>query len=1078
HGGFIDTSAAHVRIADTLKVTTAAAKGLAGTWLIDPSDFNIAARGGDMSGAFLSNSLKSGNVQIQSISGAGGTQGNINVNDTVAWSANKLTLTAQNNININTAMRGSGSASLALEYGQSSAAGTGAAYNVKAEVDLPSGNNFSTRQGSSGALVSYKVINSLGAPGSVTSNDLQGINGGLNGNYVLGSNIDATATSGWNGVAGFLPLGSDSANFTGKFDGLGHVINNLKINRNDVHTGLFGVIGSAGSVSNLGLAGGNVASVAGGAYLGLGMLAGLNQGLVSNSYSSGSVTAGSYSEGGGLVGQNQGIINNSHSSATLVHNDFSSVGGLVGHNLASAQINNSYASGTVTTVNGFAGGLVGLNQGAISKSFATGAVSAGQFGGGLVAFNRDNNDGTLYGSVDQSYATGSVNAGINAGGLVGFNGYKASISNSYSSSVVTGSGVAGGIVGLNNQASISNSYATGKVSGNSQVGGVVGFNTTTGTVTNVYASGVVSGNSKVGGVAGENSGNSSVSNGYYNTTLNAALNGIGTGTGTTTGLSSTQMKSASNFAGFTFTTSGGATGNNWVMVNSDGTFNSAIGLGATLPMLSSEWSTTITSAHQLQLMGLNLSAQYLLANDINAARTASSTLDVWNGGTFVPVGTGNSASTATHFNGGLDGAFHVITGLTINRPGQAYNGLFGTLGVSSVVKSLGLEGGGITAGVDSGVLAGDSFGAISNVYSTVAVSGGQRTGGLVGAILGGSVSDSYASGSVTGSNTIVGGLAGRNDGAIINSYASGAVSGTGTTGGLAGDGAGTVSNSFWDRTSTGQNTSGGGLGVGLSTAQMKTLANFNSATIANGSANPNWELATSWVVYDGNSYPLLRGFMKQLAVKIGSAIKTYDGLAYNGAGGAVYSNLTDSDLQGTLVFGGAAGGAVNAGNYAISGSGLYSNSGQHGYSITYIDGALTVNKLAIALNNAAAGNKTYDGSTAAIVSGNLSGVLAGDIGNVTFSGTGSYADKNAGNNKVVTANATLGGSAGGNYTLAPISGLTGNIGKATISGVGGITAGNKVYDGSLAASLNTAGASFTGMIAGDNLTVSAASGNF
>src|SRR5471032_1118741 len=221
NGGFIDTSAAHVKLDDGLKVTTAAAKGLAGTWLIDPADFNIAASGGDQTGAFFSNALKSSNVQIQSISGSGGTQGNIN---------------------INTAMRGSGTASLALEYGQSSAAGTGSTYNVKAEVDLPSGNNFSTRQGSSGAVITYKVINSLGAQGSSTGNDLQGINGGLNGNYVLGSNIDATATSGWNGVAGFMPIGSNTSRFTGQFDGLGHVINNLKINRSENDVDLFGMV--------------------------------------------------------------------------------------------------------------------------------------------------------------------------------------------------------------------------------------------------------------------------------------------------------------------------------------------------------------------------------------------------------------------------------------------------------------------------------------------------------------------------------------------------------------------------------------------------------------------------------------------------------------------------------------------------------------------------------------------------------------------------------------------------------------------------------------------------------------------
>src|SRR5450830_1173191 len=52
-GGFIDTSAAHVNIAKGINVTTKAANGLSGTWLIDPVDFTIAASGGNMTGTDL-----------------------------------------------------------------------------------------------------------------------------------------------------------------------------------------------------------------------------------------------------------------------------------------------------------------------------------------------------------------------------------------------------------------------------------------------------------------------------------------------------------------------------------------------------------------------------------------------------------------------------------------------------------------------------------------------------------------------------------------------------------------------------------------------------------------------------------------------------------------------------------------------------------------------------------------------------------------------------------------------------------------------------------------------------------------
>ncbi|NYS35382.1 filamentous hemagglutinin, partial [Streptococcus danieliae] len=151
--------ASHLTIRDATRVDARAAHGKSGRWLLDPDGFTIAASGGDISGATLSSNLATADVAIASTNG-GGSDGNVTVNDAISWSANKLTLTAQNNININKAMRGSGTASLALEYGQSAvAASNPATYHVKAEVDLPSGNNFSTKLGSNGGVTVYQVIN-------------------------------------------------------------------------------------------------------------------------------------------------------------------------------------------------------------------------------------------------------------------------------------------------------------------------------------------------------------------------------------------------------------------------------------------------------------------------------------------------------------------------------------------------------------------------------------------------------------------------------------------------------------------------------------------------------------------------------------------------------------------------------------------------------------------------------------------------------------------------------------------------------------------------------------------------------
>ncbi|MGI9134923.1 MAG: filamentous hemagglutinin N-terminal domain-containing protein, partial [Rhodoferax sp.] len=128
NGGFVETSGAHVKIADTARVNTSAAMGLSGTWLLDPTDFTIAATGGDISGTALSANLGTSDVTIDSNSGQSGTAGIVNVNDAVTWVSNsKLTLHASKSIYINANISGgipsASSASLALEYGQGTSTG-------------------------------------------------------------------------------------------------------------------------------------------------------------------------------------------------------------------------------------------------------------------------------------------------------------------------------------------------------------------------------------------------------------------------------------------------------------------------------------------------------------------------------------------------------------------------------------------------------------------------------------------------------------------------------------------------------------------------------------------------------------------------------------------------------------------------------------------------------------------------------------------------------------------------------------------------------------------------------------------
>jgi hypothetical protein len=169
-------------------------------------------------------------------------------------------------------------------------------------------------------------------------------------------------------------------------------------------------------------------------------------------------------------------------------------------------------------------------------------------------------------------------------------------------------------------------------------------------------------------------------------------------------------------------------------------------------MLLSEYSTTITNEHQLQLMDLNLSARYILSNDIDASGTAGG--DVWGPQGFIPLGTNNGTGVA--FTGVLEGANYTVSDLTIDDD-EFGVGLFAQLGDGSgdgTVRDIGLVNVSVTAtGEDSkvGGIAGTNTGTITASYVTGSIAGGSDAsiGGLVGRNAYGLINKSHASGAVT-----------------------------------------------------------------------------------------------------------------------------------------------------------------------------------------------------------------------------------------------------------------------------------------------------------------------------------------
>ena len=143
-GGFIETSAAHVKVADGAVITTLAASGNHGSWLIDPTDFTIAAGSGGLTGSgigatTLGNNLNLGNVALATNNAGGSDAGDIHVNAAVTWNAGTtLTLSAWRNININASITSQhANGKLALEYGLGALnAGNTATYNVLSLIHI------------------------------------------------------------------------------------------------------------------------------------------------------------------------------------------------------------------------------------------------------------------------------------------------------------------------------------------------------------------------------------------------------------------------------------------------------------------------------------------------------------------------------------------------------------------------------------------------------------------------------------------------------------------------------------------------------------------------------------------------------------------------------------------------------------------------------------------------------------------------------------------------------------------------------------------------------------------------------
>lgn len=243
------------------------------------------------------------------------------------------------------------------------------------------------------------------------------VNGGKTDiNITLDTDLDLTGKE-------WTPIGNYEKQYTGTFNGGGHTITGLTVTGSDQYVGLFGHIGSGGTVKDVTLE--EVKIESNNDMSAVGGVAGRSYGTLENCSVSGSVSGSGIA--GGVVGYQSGdFLTGCSSSATV--NAGGVAGGVAGLTDSGATLTACYATGDVTleSINSggnFVGGVVGSNTSCTLKAcYAWGSVTGSGSGtiyvGGVTGTN---DEGTLTACY---HANGTVSGPAGTTGGVAGRNYK------------------------------------------------------------------------------------------------------------------------------------------------------------------------------------------------------------------------------------------------------------------------------------------------------------------------------------------------------------------------------------------------------------------------------------------------------------------------------------------------------------------------------------------------------------------------------------------------------------------------------------------------------------------------------
>ena len=198
--------------------------------------------------------------------------------------------------------------------------------------------------------------------------ELYNINNNMSGNYKLMNDIDMTQDTAVGGDWDFMgngwePIGSNGVYgktaFKGTFDGNGHIIIGMRINRiktpsgaGTIYLGLFA--NNAGTIQNLGI---DDTSVVSKGHYTAGICAN-NSGTLLNCYNEAEILSPSGYYSGGICAYNSGDISNCYNNADVSSSDYS--GGICAYN--SGDISNCFNKANVSSCK-CSGGICGLSCG-------------------------------------------------------------------------------------------------------------------------------------------------------------------------------------------------------------------------------------------------------------------------------------------------------------------------------------------------------------------------------------------------------------------------------------------------------------------------------------------------------------------------------------------------------------------------------------------------------------------------------------------------------------------------------------------------------------------------------------------